>query len=777
MKIKPYSYAWDWPLAILMLVLVYSVAARLSITSWVPDLWAVEGITFLGASLGLALGGSKFQKKAVRWLVFFYSLVSVPWILTKLISGEKTAIGQLASLAGRLGAAAGTLFQGKPVNDTLFFVTLMCSLFWFIGLFCGYQVLRRPNALSAILPSTIPLLVIQYYDGSHIQRLWIAGFYFFIAILIVGRLNLLKNREQWKENRILAGRETEFDLSRSLFVTAFLVIVVAWSLPTPAAAVPTIARFWREFTQPFENTRKKLDDMLAALNGEVAIPADIYGSSLELGRDAQQGDTEIFTAKPSEFTTVRYYWRVRTYDFYADGRWLVAGSDKISFSPDLTQAINLGIDAEKSMDFVFNWKATPTTILATPEYPLWLSRTGSFQINALNKDAYDMLSWNVSPPVQSGDQYRVQAVLFNPTIKQLRAAGGNYPDWVKQRYLQLPENIADDLRRLSQRLTAGQTTIYDKTMAVTNYLRTEMTYNLTVSPPPPGIDPVSWFLFTWKSGFCNYYASSEVLLLRAVGIPARMVVGYAPGTNQANGTYKVSAKDSHAWPEVYFPEIGWVEFEPTSSQDSIYRPSGESASFVDDRGLSERLNAGSRSENSQSDKNDQSPASGFDSTNRSLFAMQSRWLWVIIFIGVLIGVIILAWQIERRQSFTQKIPRAVKRIYSRYNLTSPAWLDQWVRWSEVTAVERAFHAVNQSLVWMGKPQAQDVTAIERAALLKKLLPAAAENIDIVTMAHEKTLYTPEPADPTAATQASWKIRYAAIRAYLRRLLTGEWNYD
>ena len=86
-----------------------------------------------------------------------------------------------------------------------------------------------------------------------------------------------------------------------------------------------------------------------------------------------------------------------------------------------------------------------------------------------------------------------------------------------------------------------------------------------------------WVLFHTKKGFCNYYASDEVLLLRSIGIPARMAVGFAEGEGSNDSTARgesfiVRNHDAHAWPEVYFPNIGWVEFEPTVNQNPIVRP-------------------------------------------------------------------------------------------------------------------------------------------------------------------------------------------------------------
>jgi transglutaminase-like putative cysteine protease len=97
-----------------------------------------------------------------------------------------------------------------------------------------------------------------------------------------------------------------------------------------------------------------------------------------------------------------------------------------------------------------------------------------------------------------------------------------------------------------------------------------------VSRPPFGADVLAWFLLDYKRGYCNYSATAEVILLRSAGIPARLVVGFSQGERAPGqrNVLTVKQNDAHAWPEVYFPGIGWVEFEPTTSLEGITRPSG-----------------------------------------------------------------------------------------------------------------------------------------------------------------------------------------------------------
>jgi hypothetical protein len=100
-----------------------------------------------------------------------------------------------------------------------------------------------------------------------------------------------------------------------------------------------------------------------------------------------------------------------------------------------------------------------------------------------------------------------------------------------------------------------------------------------VSLPPAGtVDIVDYFLFELKEGYCDYYATSMVVLARAAGLPARLVVGYAPGYYDArNAIYVVTEAEAHAWAEIYFPEYGWIEFEPTGGRPLIRRSDEEQA--------------------------------------------------------------------------------------------------------------------------------------------------------------------------------------------------------
>jgi transglutaminase-like putative cysteine protease len=151
---------------------------------------------------------------------------------------------------------------------------------------------------------------------------------------------------------------------------------------------------------------------------------------------------------------------------------------------------------------------------------------------------------------------------FNPDL--LRQAKTGYPAEISGRYLQLPANISGRIYNLAQSLTIPYSNNYDKVLTLTNHLLTNYRYNFFPPPTPPGAEIVDTFLFEDKEGVCEQYVTALVVMARSLGIPARLAAGYGSGHyNPITGYYEVKMSHAHSWAEVYFPQYGWVPFDPT----------------------------------------------------------------------------------------------------------------------------------------------------------------------------------------------------------------------
>lgn len=184
----------------------------------------------------------------------------------------------------------------------------------------------------------------------------------------------------------------------------------------------------------------------------------------------------------------------------------------------------------------------------------------------------DVVSVVSKDQVKARGSYTAVSWVSVATPQELNETTTAYPGWVLDRYLQLPANLPDRVGRLAQQVTRNAITPFEKATALESYLHESFTYDKEIEAPPPSVDGVDYFLFETKTGYSDYYASAMVVMSRAVGLPARLVVGFAPGKfDPANDQFIVRGADSHAWAEVYFPGYGWIEFEPTPGKGQIPR--------------------------------------------------------------------------------------------------------------------------------------------------------------------------------------------------------------
>jgi transglutaminase-like putative cysteine protease len=200
--------------------------------------------------------------------------------------------------------------------------------------------------------------------------------------------------------------------------------------------------------------------------------------------------------------------------------------------------------------------------LPVPENPTSVSVSGDWRLADRTGTIFSTRT------TTSGKTWTAVGEIPQPTAVQLRAEGRPSPRSYSADFrganLQVPPDLPDVVRTtaLNWIQAAGATTTYDIANALqSRFTSADFTYDLNVNIPagPQGfID----FLRT-RRGYCQQYATTMAAMLRSLGIPARVAIGFTPGTKQADGTYLITNTDAHAWPEVWFNDYGWVRFEPT----------------------------------------------------------------------------------------------------------------------------------------------------------------------------------------------------------------------
>ncbi|MFC9326963.1 transglutaminaseTgpA domain-containing protein [Kitasatospora sp. NPDC057015] len=166
-----------------------------------------------------------------------------------------------------------------------------------------------------------------------------------------------------------------------------------------------------------------------------------------------------------------------------------------------------------------------------------------------------------------GLKYEVTSLDVRPTAAQLRTAGP-VPEAIAKRYLTLPGDFPQAVATIATDVTRGKGTGYDKAVALqTWFTRTGGFQYSTDVAGGTGNDAIITFLEN-KKGFCVHYASTMAAMARALGIPARVALGFTPGQGLGGKSFKVTDREYHAWPELYFQGTGWLRFEPTPTRGS-----------------------------------------------------------------------------------------------------------------------------------------------------------------------------------------------------------------
>lgn len=162
----------------------------------------------------------------------------------------------------------------------------------------------------------------------------------------------------------------------------------------------------------------------------------------------------------------------------------------------------------------------------------------------------------------AGLEYTFRTRIVVPTPEELEQVQDLAPVQYG-RWTELPEDLDPRLEQIAQEWTAGAVSAYDKVFAIQRHLHSYgFTYSTDVDVAEDS-DALLTFLTRTKTGFCQQYATAMAVLVRELGLPARIAVGYQVGTPQVDGTYLVQSTDAHAWVEVFFEGCGWLPFEPT----------------------------------------------------------------------------------------------------------------------------------------------------------------------------------------------------------------------
>ena len=760
---------WDWPAAIFFTLAMFCAASRLETTNWTEYLDRTQLLVLIAVGLGCMLGYSRFPP----WFSFLYGLVFtvvVPiGVLASLLRSDAW-LERVGSFFGRIGVALGQLVANQAVRDPLLFLLIMAWLFWICGLWGAYRLVRTGSPWAALIVPGVLTLVVEYSfemygipDPGTLFSLLLLLF----TTLLIARMFFLRARREWLARGNLVDNEVGFDLGRGAAICGVLLVAFSWYSPQFFKGLTAGTSQQAALTQDIQRFRLRFEKAVSSLRSPAPVSYETPGDSLLLGNGTvRTGETLlVITPTNGELRAGRYYWVGRIYDRYANDVWQSTSDQEVPVGPD-------------ALPLQYNWEGrTEETVNINPKvsfrraiyYPgalISINQSGLALSNPTQPGETDITALLVEPSLNAGQIYQVRSLISTPSILDLRSA--RYypvPEWVRERYLQLPEKFSPKILELAREITRGKVVPYDQAEAITAYLRDQLSYEEVFSQNSAGGDPLEWFLFDHKAGFCTYFASAEVLMLRSLGVPARMGVGYAQGAwNEEDQSYHVLAKDYHAWPEVYFPTLGWVPFEPTPAQPSLSFPSGETVAgnpvalptvFATPILPQDALRP------NRADQEADLPLT--NPVIRFLIIWQREITWTLV--ALLFGFGLYRLLEKPIRSKKQLVVYLEESLLAR-GWRVPRFLREWARLARRSPMERMFAAVGELLRAWGKPPELSLTPAEQVSALIMLVPEVSDPAAVLLEEYQNAAYSSRQADYARARQAAGDLRSAGYRAWM-----------
>ncbi|HXA28752.1 MAG TPA: transglutaminase-like domain-containing protein [Candidatus Angelobacter sp.] len=528
------------------------------------------------------------------------ALVVVPLTYGSIPGSDTISLGDAAQ------KYASALTTGLFVQGDWPFLVGLCGVFWLVGSWSGWLAVRERRGVLAVIPC-FAVLAVNALNAPSLQNVWFPeAVAVALALVVVGRVHLLSLSARWRRTGVVALPGTERRFGRVTWAAALLLLLVA--LVVPPVSSRDISGSLFHFSSS-SGHRGSLGSGSGS-GGTGTGPGQIRFDPNAVPGGQLTSDPQPVLSYTSD-SAASFYLRVVNDDYFTSGNWFPTG-------PQASTAAGVG-DGEVGVTAgqiprdrvpADGGVAKPGTVApVSTRIVLSGAATGSGAPLGIFPGEPDAISvdGNASGLVDTGaapgpggqsslltvDQFRTFGSVTGYTTtgtqttasaNQLRAAGTDYPAFVRGTYLSLNPVTRSDfdqvatLTRIAKDWTATATTPYDAAAAIESRLRDTVTFTYTLKPPPTqsGVWPVIDFLTRTRKGYCQYFADAMGALLRADGIPARLVSGYGPGSVDDSSSrpgpalHQVTTSDAHVWVEAYFPGFGWVPFEPTP--DGTYSP-------------------------------------------------------------------------------------------------------------------------------------------------------------------------------------------------------------
>jgi len=285
-----------------------------------------------------------------------------------------------------------------------------------------------------------------------------------------------------------------------------------------------------------------------------------------------------------------FYLYADTYDRYTGSSWESTSNERMMYHReryrDIWQideyAIYPNLSDRVQLSFLYHNLTTDRLLLpkrleavniTSGNHVIYMKDDLTLSVNTVTRGGFTYEAWaykrnlsGIMDYIELSDQHGDITFSFHPD-GSIQLSRREHFD--QERYLKLPDSVTERTRELAWQITAGEISNIRKALAIQKYLSETYPYTLDAPDLPEGTDFVDFFLFEAKTGYCTSYASAMVVMLRTLGIPARYCEGFAPSQEHfTDGVYRVYEENAHAWVEMYTPYGGWIELDPTGSDNA-----------------------------------------------------------------------------------------------------------------------------------------------------------------------------------------------------------------
>lgn len=561
-------------LAVAVYSVVYSVTAAIAINHN-TILWIM---TACGLFCGLLVAKSRYLPQFIMhmgacllgyWLALF---------ATSFLAYHVPLITIFASLHS---AITSGFTLSDPLANAMVFLFYLAFLCFFLGYFGSWLIYRAHLPwLVALVYISIMLVNLNYIAKRDLS---------FLVIILVGALILLIARMQlanqlamWKQEGLytdaywLRRFSTRFLCIAILF--ALLILPFSWLLPAarePAAGTA----LWNNLDNAWANV---IHGHLPSLNNPGALfspydpPTNFFGDQLTISGSVNLPHGPVLSYVSTSSLQGQYL-EGFTFDTFDGHTWTAqmdgpgqayGANDPLlldnSYAPyhQLVTSITMLQPPGGTRSYIF---APTQPVNFTVPIILFTSNGGNFAV-----------AWTKSTSFHTGEHYQVTSAVSTATPADLSAIPlpgtdkgfwQNDPNYqvLQQEYLQKPGDLSPEVLATARAWTQGANNMYDAVIDLQNHFNNTADFIYSVTNPaiPANIDAVTWLLHTHQ-GYCTHYATAMVMMARLLGIPARLVNGFSQGHyDLQQRSWIVDGSDAHSWVQIYFPNFGWINFDPT----------------------------------------------------------------------------------------------------------------------------------------------------------------------------------------------------------------------